>query len=148
MRDDEGPAKNLLLRRTKKRPARHNGPLLVFRSQEQKSILKLGRFSSSFAEITDKMNLEPASAGCGSGFRLLIYHHVLEKSNPESFFLYISCTPADVMLRMRRIEQILCQTWRCDASSKSFSPACASKHTVAENQARSQNKKTQKHKTR
>ena len=83
MRDDEGPAKNLLLRRTKKRPARHYGPLLVFRSQEQKSIFKLGRFSSSFAEITDVKIMEPGFRWLRNRFPKHNLHPATEKIKPH-----------------------------------------------------------------
>ena len=90
MRDDEGPAKNQLLRRTKKRQARHNGPLLVFRSQEQKSIFQLGRFSSSFAEITDQKSSEAGVHRAEPRFRLVIYTAHPQKSSPKCGLLRLS----------------------------------------------------------
>ena len=64
IRGDEGPTKNLLKRRTEKRPARHEDTMVlagIFLSFEQKSYFKLGRFSSPFAEITDVMSSKPDS---------------------------------------------------------------------------------------
>ena len=97
MRDDEGPAKNLLLRRTKKRPARHNGRLLVFRSQEQKSIFKLGRFSSSFAEITDVKIMEPCFRWLRNRIPKDNLHPAAEKIKPHSDYF------SDEFSRVERI---------------------------------------------
>ena len=61
MRVRVGPTKNLLQRRTEKRPARHKDtmvPCWYFKSLEQKSNLILGRFTRTFAEITNEKSLE------------------------------------------------------------------------------------------
>ena len=61
VREIEGPAKNLLLRRTKKRPAGHEDTIFLcwhFVLKSKRANLKLGRFSISFAEITDKKEPE------------------------------------------------------------------------------------------
>ena len=59
MCEDEGPAKNLLVKQQGN--AQQDTKTLwsiagIFHFHEQKSYIKLGRFSSSFAEITDKKN--------------------------------------------------------------------------------------------
>jgi len=60
IRERVGPAKNLLQRRTEKRPAgQTQWSLLAFRLWSKRANLKLGGFTRSFAEITDKKSLEP-----------------------------------------------------------------------------------------
>jgi len=73
--------------------------LLVFRSQEQKSDFILGRFSSSFAEITDVKIMEP-------GFRWLRnripkdnLHPAAEKIKPHSDYF-----SSDEFSRVERID--------------------------------------------
>ena len=70
VRGNEGPAKNLLSKR--RRDAQQDTVTLwslagLFRFESKKQILKLGRFTDVFAEITIEMNLDPFSVGCGAG---------------------------------------------------------------------------------
>ena len=54
MRDDEGPAKNLLLGRQKNAQQKHEDTVFLywyFNPKSKRANIKLGRFSSSFAEI-------------------------------------------------------------------------------------------------
>ena len=43
--------------------------------------------------------------GVEGPFQLVIYHHVTEKSSPESFFLYTLCAQKKTVLKMSWIEQ-------------------------------------------
>ena len=64
MRVRVGPTKNLLQRRTEKRPARHKDtmvPCWYFNLWSKRAILILGRFTRTFAEITDVMSSETDS---------------------------------------------------------------------------------------
>ena len=69
LREDEGPAKNLLVKR--QRNVQQDTKTLwsiagIFHYHEQKSYIKLGRFSSSFAEITDVMSSKQVSPQRGT----------------------------------------------------------------------------------
>ena len=61
--------------------------LLVFQSQQQKNYIRLDRFSSSFAEITDVKNSESDSPDCGNRTLILIYTTLNE--NQVTFFFLI-----------------------------------------------------------
>ena len=62
----------------------------IFRNLEQKGFLKLGWFTSSFAEITDEKSTEPESPRCGIRFRTIIYPLNRGKSSTVSAFFRIS----------------------------------------------------------
>ena len=75
MCEDEGPAKNLLVKQQGN--AQQDTKTLwsiagIFHFHEQKSYIKLGRFSSSFAEITDKKNTKLELSTMG-GTHSLVY---------------------------------------------------------------------------
>ena len=76
IREYEGPAKNLLLKRQRnaQQDTKTQWSLLVFRGLGAKEhILKLGGFTFSFAEITDKMSTESNFCRSGKRFQTTIY---------------------------------------------------------------------------
>ena len=84
-----GPTKNLLQRRTEKRPARHKDtkvPCWYFNLWSKRAILILGRFTRTFAEISDGMSSESAADSTGTPFQLLIYPLSGKKSSPFPLF--------------------------------------------------------------
>ena len=93
MRECAGPTKNPIPRRKRnaQQGIRIQCSCWYFVLGIKRNRLKLGRFAHSFDEIRLKMSLERSIQGCGCPFQLVIYHHVTEKSSPESPFLYILC---------------------------------------------------------
>ena len=76
VREDVGPAKNPLPERQRnaQQDTKTQWSLLVFRCLGAKEhILKLGGFTSSFAEITDKMSTESDFCRSGKRFQTTIY---------------------------------------------------------------------------
>ena len=77
MRGNEGPAKNLRLKRRKnvQQDTKTQCFLCWFFNSVAKEIFKLGGFSLPFAEITDKKNtkLELSTMG-DTQFHVIIYH--------------------------------------------------------------------------
>ena len=74
---------------TEKRPARHEDTMLLaglFRTLEQKDLIKLGWFSYAFAEITDVMNTEMDFRRIGIQFQITIYTMQQEKQAIFCFF--------------------------------------------------------------
>ena len=87
--DDVGSAKNPLPERQRnaQQDTKTQWSLLVFRCLGAKEhILKLGGFTSSFAEITDKMSTETGFREGGIRFQNTIYPHVVRKSRRFSAF--------------------------------------------------------------
>jgi hypothetical protein len=89
MRERVGPAKNLLWKR--QRSAQQDTKTLwslagVFRFPEQKSLLKLGRFTRSFAEITDVKISESYSAKERNIIPNINISSILKKSSCFLFF--------------------------------------------------------------
>ena len=71
-------------RETPSKTQGHYGPLAeLFRFWEQKSFLKLGRFTRSFAEITNVKNSEQNPARSGKQFQIIIYPLSIYKSSKE-----------------------------------------------------------------
>lgn len=92
--DDVGSAKNPLPERQRnaQQDTKTQWSLLVFRCLGAKELfLKLGGFTSSFAEITDEMSTEVGFRGGGVRFQNTIYPHVVRKSRrfPAFFGVFI-----------------------------------------------------------
>ena len=89
VRENVGSAKNLLPERQRnaQQDTKTQWSLLVFLYPVAKElILKLGGFTSSFAEITDKMSTEIGFREGGIRFQNTIYPHVARKSRRFSSF--------------------------------------------------------------
>ena len=88
IRTYEGPTKNLLPD-DRETPSRNEGtmPLLVFLSGSKRFVFKLGRFSRTFAEITDGMSLGNSSRWGEDRFQTTIY--TLSKENQEKNPLFL-----------------------------------------------------------
>ena len=86
----ESPTKNLFLRRTEKCPERHEDTVLpcagISSFMSKRAKLKLGRFSISFAEITNEMSLESTPVKCGESFQRVIYITCRKSQACFSFF--------------------------------------------------------------
>ena len=94
MREDVGPARNPLLKRRKnaQQDTKTQWSLLVYFDSAAKGVLeKLGRFSYTFAEITDGMSSERKSRDAEINSNQH-YTPFLYKIKPISrFFMNVSC---------------------------------------------------------
>ena len=89
MRVRVGPTKNLLQRRTEKRPARHKDtmvPCWYSNLWSKRAILILGRFTRTFAEITNEMSLELTLANRREPFQRVIY--IVSRKSQACFPLF------------------------------------------------------------